>query len=82
MLLSVVCLGVAMMFVGGWYFQTLVEVQKQECQSSFINLTVQQQETVEVVQQLKETVRKQSKKLSELYSQLDMKQVKVNMHLL
>ena len=44
-LLSVLCLGLAMMFVGGWYFQ-----------SSLVELKEQQQETAQVVQQLKEKV--------------------------
>ena len=59
-LLSVLCLGLAMMFVGGWYFQ-----------SSLVELKVQQQETAQIVQQLKDKVRKQSKQLNELYSQLE-----------
>ena len=42
LLLSVLCLGLAMMFVGGWYFQ-----------SSLVELQVQQQETTQIVQQLK-----------------------------
>ena len=65
LLLSVLCLGLAMMFVGGWYFQSsLVELQP---------LQAQQQETTQIVQQLKEKVRKQSKPLNELRSQLEMK---------
>ena len=42
-LLSVLCLGLVMMFVGGWYFQ-----------SSLVELKEQQQETAQIVQQLKE----------------------------
>ena len=39
---SVLCLGLAMVFVGGWYFQSsLIELQAQ-------------QETTQIVQQLKE----------------------------
>ena len=49
-LLSVLCLGLAMIFVGGWYFQ-----------SSLVKLKAQQQETAQIVQQLKDKVRKQSK---------------------
>ena len=37
-LLSVLCLGLAMMFVGGWYFQ-----------SSLVELKEQQQETAQIV---------------------------------
>ena len=62
LLLSVLCLGLAMMFVDGWYFQ-----------SSLVELQAQQQETTQIVQQLKEKVRKQSKQLNELRSQLEMK---------
>ena len=70
LLLSVLCLGLAMMFVGGWYFQ-----------SSLVELQVQQQQTTQIVQQLKEKVRKQSKQLNELRSQLEMKQFKVRLKL-
>ena len=48
-LLSVLCLGLTMMFVGGWYFQ-----------SSLVELKAQQ-ETAQIVQQLKDKVRKQTK---------------------
>ena len=54
-LLSVLCLGLAMMFVGGWYFQ-----------SSLVELKEQQQETATVVHQLKEKVKRQNKQLIEL----------------
>ena len=70
LLLSVLCLGLAMMFVGGWYFQ-----------SSLVELQAQQQETTQIVQQLKEKVRKQSKQLNELRSQLEMKQFIVRLKL-
>ena len=70
LLLSVICLGLAMMFVGGWYFQ-----------SSLVELQAQQQETTQTVQQLKEKVRKQSKQLNKLHSQLEMKQFKVRLKL-
>ena len=43
LLLSVLCLGLAVIFVGGWYFQ-----------SSLVDLKAEQQETAKVVQQLKE----------------------------
>ena len=49
-LLSALCLGLTMMFVGGWYFQ-----------SSLVELKAQQQETAQIVQQLKEKARKQSR---------------------
>ena len=62
-LLSVLCLGLAMMFVGVWYFY-----------SSLVELEAQQQETAQIVQQLKEKVRKQSKQLNELRLQLEMSQ--------
>ena len=58
-LLSVLCLGIAMMFVGGWYFQ-----------SSLVELKAQQQETARVVQQLKEKVKRQSRQLIGLQLQL------------
>ena len=82
---SVLCLGLAMMFVGGWYFQSslvelkeqqqssLVELKEQQ-QSSLVELETQQQETAQIVQQLKEKVRKQSKQLNELRLQLEMSQ--------
>ena len=66
---SVLCLGLAMIFVGGWYFQ-----------SSLVELKVQQQETAKVVQQLKEKVRNQSKQLNELRLQLEMRQFKVSIN--
>ena len=62
LLLSVLCLGLAVIFVGGWYFQ-----------SSLVDLKVEQQETVKVVQQLKEKVKRQNKQLIQL--QLQLKQV-------
>ena len=69
-LLSVLCLGLVMMFVGGWYFQ-----------SSLVELKEQQQETAQIVQQLKEKVRKQSKQLNELHLQrLEMRQFKVSIN--
>ena len=43
--LSVLCLGLAMMFVGGWYFRSsLVELkeQQQEFQSLLVELKTQQ----------------------------------------
>ena len=68
-LLSVLCLGLAMIFVGGWYFQ-----------SSLVELKAQQQETAQIVQQLKDKVRKQSKQLNELHLQLDMRKFKVSIN--
>ena len=77
-LLSVLCLGLAMMFVGGWYFQSsLVELKEQQ-QSSLVELKAQQQETAQIVQQLKDKVRKQSEQLNELHLQLEMRQFKVS----
>ena len=49
-----------MMFVVGWYFQ-----------SSLVELKGQQQEAAQIVQQLKEKVRKQSKQLNKLRLLLD-----------
>ena len=43
LMLSVLYLGLAVIFVGGWYFQ-----------SSLVDLKAEQQETAKVVQQLKE----------------------------
>jgi len=68
-LLSVLCLGLAVMFVGGWYFQ-----------SSLLELKAQQQETVQIVKQFKEKIRKQSKLINELLSQLEMRQFKVSIN--
>ena len=48
LLLSVLCLGLAVIFVGGWYFQ-----------SSLVELKAEQQETAKVVQQLEEKVERQ-----------------------
>ena len=59
LLLSLLCLGLAVIFVGGWYFQ-----------SSLVDLRAEQQETAKVMQQFKEKVEKQ---LTEL--QLQLKQV-------
>ena len=60
LLLSVLCLGLAVIFVSGWYFQ-----------SSLVELKAEQQETAKVMQQLKEKVRRQNKQLSELQLQLE-----------
>ena len=60
LLLSVLCLGLAVIFVGGWYFQ-----------SSLVDLKAEQQETANVVQQLKEKLKSQNKQLIELQSQLE-----------
>ena len=89
-LLSVLCLGLAMMFVGGWYFQSsLVELkaqqqvlqfQQQAFQSSLLEFKLQKQETAQIVQQLKEQVRKQSEQINELHSQLEMRQFKVSIN--
>jgi len=71
--LSVLCLGIAMMFVGGWYFQSsLVElnIQQKELQSSLAELKAQKQENRQVVQQLKEIVKTHGKQLVELQLQL------------
>ena len=68
-LLFMLCLVLAVMFVGGWYFQ-----------SSLVEMKAQQQETLYLVQQLKEKVRKQSKqfnKLSPLLIDLEVRQFKV-----
>ena len=66
-LLSVLCLGLAMIFVGGWYFQ-----------SSLVELKEQQQETATVVHQLKEKVKRQNKQLIEL--QLQLQQVSLQLY--
>ena len=60
LLLSVLCLGLAVIFVGGWYFQ-----------SSLVDLRTEQQESAKVVQQLKEKVKRQNKQLIELQLQLE-----------
>ena len=60
LLLSVLCLGLVVIFVGGWYFQ-----------SSLVDLKAEQQETAKVMQQLKEKMRRQNKQLSELQLQLE-----------
>jgi len=84
----VLCLGLAMMFVGGWYFQSsLVELkaqqqvfqfQQQAFQSSMLEFKLQKQETVQIVLQLKEKVRKQSEQINELCLQLEMREFKVS----
>ena len=61
-LLSMLCLGLTMIAVGGWYFQ-----------SSLVELKAQQQETAQKVYQLKEKVKKQNKQIIEL--QLELQQV-------
>ena len=84
-LLSVLCLGLAMIFVGGWYFQSsLVELKtkQQSFQSLLLELKIEKQETAQIVQQLKEKVRKQNKQLNELYLQLEMRQLKVRINCL
>ena len=68
-LLSVLGLGLTMIFVGGWYFQ-----------SALVELKAQQEKINQVVQQLKEKVRKQSKQLNELHLQLEMRQFKVSIN--
>ena len=60
LLLSVLYLGLAVIFVGGWYFQ-----------SSLVDLRTEQQESAKVVQQLKEKVKRQNKQLIELQLQLE-----------
>ena len=67
-----------MMFVSGWYFQSSLVGLKEQQQSSLIELKAQQQETAQIVQQLKDKVRKQSKQLNELRLQLEMRQFKVS----
>ena len=51
----VLCLCLVMMLVGGWYLQ-----------SSLVELKTQLQDTVQIVQQLREKVRRQSKQFSKL----------------
>ena len=63
-LLSVLCLGLAVIFVGGWYFQ-----------SSLVELKAEQQETAKVVQQLKDKVKKQNKQLMIIEQQLLLEQM-------
>ena len=80
-LLSVLCLGITMMFVGGWYFKSSLDdlkTQQQEFEISLFELKAQKQETAQIMQQLKEKVRKQSKQINELCSQLEMRQFKVS----
>ena len=75
-LISILCVGLAMMLVGGWYFQSsLVELKSQQqvdwyFQSSLVELKTQQQETVKLVQQLQDTVERQNKQIIELQFQL------------
>ena len=75
-LISILCVGLAMMLVGGWYFQSsLVELKSQQqadwyFQSSLADLKAQQQENAKLIQQLKETVESQSKKIVKLQLQL------------
>ena len=72
-LLLVLCLGIALTLLGGWYFQSsLVEVkeQQQALQLSVGELNVQRKESTETVQQLRETIRRQGMQLTELQLQL------------
>ena len=70
LLLLVLCLGLAVIFVGSWYFQSsLVELKEQQ-QFSLVEMKTEQQETAKVVQQLKEKVKRQNKQLIELQLQL------------
>jgi len=82
-LLLVLCLGLVITFVSGWYFQfSLAElkVQQQEFQTSLFELKAQKQETAQIVQQLREKVRKQNKLINELHSQLEMRKFKVSIN--
>ena len=79
-LLSVLYLGLAMVFVGGWYFQSSLVELKERQQSSLVELEAQQEETAQIIQQLKDKVRKQSKQLTELRLQLEMRQFKVSIN--
>ena len=49
-------------------------------ESSLVELKAQQQETAQIVQQLKEKVRRQSKQINELRSQLEMRQFEVSIN--
>ena len=72
-LLLVLCLGIALTLLGGWYFQSsLVEVkeQQQTLQLSVGELNVQRKESTETVQQLREKIRRQGMQLTELQLQL------------
>ena len=64
-LLSMLCLGLAMVFMGGWYFQT-----------SLGELKTHQENTAKILEQLKEKVSKQLNKLSPLLDSL-VRQLKV-----
>ena len=70
-LLSVICLGLGMIFVGGWYFQSSLVEMKEQQQSSLVELKVQQEETIRTVQQLKEKVKRQNQQLIELHLQFE-----------
>ena len=73
LLLSVLCLGLVIMVVGGWYFQSsLVELKVQQ-QSSLGEFEVQQQETPQIMHHLKEEVKRQNKQIMEL--QLELQQI-------
>ena len=68
-LISILCVGLAMMLVGGWYFQSsLVELKAQQqadryFQSALVELKTQ-------IQQLKETEERQNKQIIKLQLQL------------
>ena len=68
-LLSVLCLGLVMIVVGGWYFQ-----------SSLVELKVEQQETAQIMHQLKEKVKRQNKEITEQQLQLQL-MLNVSLHL-
>ena len=64
-LLSVLCLGLTILFMGGWYFQT-----------SLGELKTQQENTAKILEQLKEKVSKQLNQLTPLLDSL-VRQLKV-----
>ena len=64
-LLSVLCLGLTILFMGGWYFQT-----------SLGELKTQQENTAKILEQLKEKVSEQLNQLTPLLDSL-VRQLKV-----
>ena len=73
LLSSILCVGLTLVFVGGWYFQSsLVELKAQQQADWYFQfeLKTQQQENAKLLQQLKDTAESQNKQILELQFQL------------
>ena len=87
LLTSLLCLGV--MLVGGWYFQSSLIEMRIEIMAQQQDATKQMTEVItkhrmksnlqaEIIQQLKETVKKQNKQLNQIQVQLQVTQKLLN----